>query len=70
MTQIDEILLLLKEGPVTPLHAWSEVGCYRLADQIYKLRKRGYRIETRLQKFTTTRGREVEFASYVLKETA
>jgi hypothetical protein len=33
-------------GSVTPLVAWTELGIYRLSDAIFKLRKKGVKIET------------------------
>lgn len=61
-----EVLALLREGSVTPLQCWVDVGCYRAADAIEKLRKRGYVIETKMMPFTTTRGRKIQLAHYTL----
>lgn len=61
-----DVLALLREGPVTPLQAWVEMGIYRVADPIEKLRKRGYLIDTEMRPFVTARGKHVRFARYVL----
>ncbi len=65
-TQVSDTLELLREGPVSPLKAWIVIGSYRLADNILKLRRRGYLIETQIKPFTTSRGRQVRFAEYTL----
>jgi hypothetical protein len=48
MNQKQRLLCYLKEnGKINPLQAWVILGCYRLSDAIYKLRKDGHIIETR-----------------------
>ena len=37
---------LEKHGTIDPLKAWTQLGIYRLADGIFKLRKKGYDITT------------------------
>jgi len=64
--QWQSMLELLREGDVTPLQCWCEIGVYRCADAVEKLRKRGYLIETTMRPFTTARGRKVKFAVYRL----
>ena len=64
--QVDEVLDLLRQKPLSPLMAWVELGDYRLADSILKLRKRGHQIVTKMKPFTTARGRKVKFAEYYL----
>ena len=66
MKQPDEVLALLRKGPVRPLQAWVELGCYRLADVIYKLRGRGHVIGTRIVPYTRPDGKVLQFAEYVL----
>lgn len=47
MTQIEAVLEYLQAGnPITPSKAQTEFGVWRLAAVIYKLRNRGYDIET------------------------
>lgn len=66
MSQHDEVLALLRRHPVRPLEAWVELGCYRLADAVYKLRKQGHVIGTRMVPYKRPDGRVIEFAEYVL----
>lgn len=44
MTQTQQILALLKRGPVTPLAALRDAGCFRLAARIYDLKQEGHDI--------------------------
>jgi hypothetical protein len=45
MTQKDRILYYLRRfGSITPVEAFSELGCYRLGARIYDLRADGYDI--------------------------
>ena len=48
MTQNHEILALLKQGPVTPIQALNQVGCFRLAARIHDLKGMGHDITTRM----------------------
>lgn len=69
MTQQERLLDLLRKGPVTPLMGWGETGIYRTADPVEKLRKKGYKIDTRIVEFTTRRRNEwvtMKFAQYTL----
>ena len=65
-TQWQDMLDLLRAGPVTPLKALVEIGVFQPADPVRILRRKGYQIETRMVDYTTTRGREVKFAQYHL----
>jgi hypothetical protein len=60
-SQNKHILAMLKRGPVTPLDALSEAGCFRLAARIYDLRDAGHQINTELVTQENTR-----FARYSL----
>ena len=53
---------LISGRSITPLRALNRFGCFRLADVIYKLRRRGWDIETRI---TAREGKQ--YASYRLK---
>ena len=64
--QWQDLLTLLRTGPCSPLKAWVEMGIYRAADPVEKLRKRGYVIQTVRKPFTSTSGRKVHFAEYHL----
>jgi hypothetical protein len=66
MNQEERLLILLRQGPVSPLQAWIEMGIYRAADPVERLRKRGYSIDTKMKPFTTNRGYKVKFAEYWL----
>lgn len=59
-TQEQAVLTHLQEiGAITPLQALHAYGCFRLADVIYKLRKKGHSIETKEKR----EGRK-QFAEY------
>lgn len=60
MSQNDEILSMLKKGPVTALDA-AKVGCMRLAARVHDLRMQGHVITTEP---VTIRGKQ--FARYYL----
>jgi hypothetical protein len=64
MSQCEAILAMLKRGPVTPLDALKEAGCFRLAARIADLRQQGIQIET--ETITTPNGKHI--AQYKLKE--
>jgi hypothetical protein len=66
MTHERGVLEMLRRKPVTHLMAWTELGNSRLADSIYKLRGKGFKIDTYIKPFTTARGVEVKFAEYHL----
>lgn len=66
-SQPARILALLKRGPVTPLMAWVDEGCYRLADVIHALRhEHGHIIGMSLESFTNSKGRTSVHAVYRL----
>jgi len=64
MSQTTAILDMLKRGPVTPLDALQQAGCFRLAARIAELRQQGHDILT--ETVTTPTGKHI--ASYKLKE--
>lgn len=47
-SQNEQVLALLRKGPLNPLQALSGAGCFRLAARIGELRERGYQIESRM----------------------
>lgn len=65
-TQTEDVLALLREGPLTPLRSWADIGVMRLAARIHDLRQRGYVIETNERPYTTTKGRKVTMTFYTL----
>lgn len=60
MSQNEEILQMLKRGPVTALDA-AKIGCMRLAARVHDLRMQGHVITTEP---VTVRGKQ--FARYHL----
>jgi len=66
LTQDMAVLLWLKENAtINPMQALNELGCFRLAACIQRLRKQGYQIATtRISK--KGRFRKVSFAEYRL----
>lgn len=69
MNQITAVLNHLQEhGNITSLEAIDFYGATRLADIIFKLRKRGYDIETINCTGKTRFGTVCNYAKYVMKE--
>jgi len=60
MSQNDQILQMLKQGPITALDA-AKIGCMRLAARVHDLRMQGHVITTEP---TTVNGKQ--FARYYL----
>jgi len=46
MTQNEQVLKMLKHGPVTPLDALQQAGVFRLAARVCELRESGHSIVT------------------------
>ena len=46
MSQTEQILQMLRKGPVTPMDALQKAGCFRLAARIEELKRAGYCITT------------------------
>ena len=63
MSQCEQILGMLKSGPVTAMDALQKAGCFRLAARIADLRQQGHEIIT--DTITTPTGKHI--ASYQLK---
>jgi hypothetical protein len=63
MSQTEQILQMLKRGPVTPMDALREVGSLRLAARVLQLKKDGHNIITEM---VNKKGKK--FASYKLIE--
>lgn len=62
MTQNDQILKHLKKGPITPMEALNDYGCFRLASRINDLKNAGHNIVTDMVEQDGKR-----FAKYRLK---
>ena len=63
MSQCEQILGMLKSGPVTAMDALQKAGCFRLAARIADLRQAGHHIETET---IEVNGKHI--AQYILKE--
>ena len=63
MSQCEQILGMLKSGPVTAMDALQKAGCFRLAARIADLRQAGHQIETET---IEVNGKHI--AQYTLKE--
>lgn len=64
--QETQVLARLRRGPLTPLEALAELGVYRLAAVVYRLRGRGWPIETEELKTPCRGGRTARVARYHL----
>ncbi len=65
MTQTQQVLELLRRGPVTPRDALQEIGCFRLAARVKDLRDQGHEIHSDMRK--TDEGKR--YAQYTLIKT-
>lgn len=50
---------------ITPMQAWQTLGIYRLSDVVFKLRKKGYEIETRRKNVKNKFGEKCRVAEYL-----
>ena len=69
MTNQEQRLLdyLKTNFKVSPMDAWIELGIYRLSDVVFKLRNKGYEIETERKSVLNRFDEPCNFAEYVLK---
>ncbi len=69
MTNQEQRLLdyLKTNFKVSPMDAWIELGIYRLSDVVFKLRNKGYEIETERKSVMNRFDEPCNFAEYVLK---
>ena len=68
-TQAARLLAVLKSGrSIDPLAAWSELGIYRVADTVHRLRAKGWRIGTGTKHVRNRYGEQCEVANYRLVE--
>lgn len=64
-TQDSRVLEWLLEGrELDPLEAWVQLGVYRLAAVVHRLRQDGYDIETGRKKVKNRYGEDCEVANY------
>lgn len=67
MTQQERIIQYIKEnGSITSWEAIKELGCTRLAGQIFSLEKKGYRFDHHTQYAVNRYGEPTHFAMYTL----
>lgn len=57
MSQTEQILAALKNGPLTPMDALARYGVFRLAARVGELRERGYPVA--VEKYKTPSGKVV-----------
>ena len=66
-TQKEEILDFMRQfGWITPMHAFQEIGCTKLATRIGELIRAGYKIEKQVYHYKNWRGQPRHFTRYRL----
>lgn len=66
--QQHRLLQYLKQHvTITPMQAWTMLGIYRLADTVYKLRGKGFVIDTDRIDVTNQFGEDCSVARYIYK---
>lgn len=66
-TQVDRTLrFMVENGSITSLQAISEFGCTRLADVIFKIRRRGIDVKTETISVKNRYGETAHVARYSL----
>lgn len=69
MTQNEKVLRHMKEiGGITPMDAIKYYGCMRLAARIGDLKKKGYRISSKMETNWNMYGERVSYSRYTLEE--
>lgn len=69
ITQKDRVLdFIRKEGSITSMDAYNELGCTRLSAVIFNLKEEGYEFETKFETKKNRWGDAVSFARYSFKE--
>lgn len=59
---------LLSGKEINPLEALTKYGCYRLGAVIFNLKREGYKIHTRIERFKKPNGRKGHYAVYKMEE--
>lgn len=68
-TQQEKILQYMRVfGEITSMEAFSELGCTRLAAQVFALKQKGYPIITRMVSRANKNGELKNYASYMLAD--
>lgn len=69
MTQRERVTQYINEfGSISSLEAFRDLGVTRLADVIFKMKRAGVNVCTRMEKSTNRYGEPVYFARYWIKE--
>ncbi len=58
---------LKKNRSINPIMSWQALGIYRLSDVIFKLRNKGYEIETERKTVMNKWQEKTSFATYTLE---
>lgn len=67
MTQKEQIIEYLEQHKtMTPIDAFYEIGCMKLATRVSELKRQGYDIETKMETYTNWKGQKKRYARYVL----
>ena len=68
MTQQERIINYITEfGSISPLEAFKDIGCTRLAAQIFVLEKKGYEFNHVMESGTNRYGEKTHFMRYSFK---
>ena len=68
MTQQERIIEYITEfGSISPLEAFRDLGCMRLAAQIFELEKKGYTFDHIMQTGTNRFGEKIHYMRYSFK---
>lgn len=70
MTQIDELIDLMRQGWVSPAMALAGTGCMRLAARVHDIKALGYKVISRTVKGKSRAGRVTTYKEYRIKEKA
>jgi hypothetical protein len=70
MTQIEELIDLMKQGWVSPAMALAGTGCMRLAARVHDIKALGYKVISRSVKRKNRWGRTITYKEYRIKEEA
>tara|TARA_R110002049_G_scaffold225360_1_gene397187 strand:- start:918 stop:1193 length:276 start_codon:yes stop_codon:yes gene_type:complete len=58
---------LKKHRSINPIMSWQTLGIYRLSDVVFKLRNRGFNIETERKTVMNKWQEKTSFATYILE---
>lgn len=67
-SQIERIKNALMNGEkITPLDAWISYGVYRISDVVFRLRKAGYDVQTKMVEVQNQWGETCKVAQYFIE---